>query len=47
MKFLNFLRWTFFIPLGLVASGLAGALATVLLKFIGGAGYFGGANWYV
>ncbi|KKJ00154.1 hypothetical protein [Prochlorothrix hollandica] len=47
MKFLNFLRWIFFIPLGLVASALAGTLATLLLTIIGKAGYFGGASWYV
>jgi hypothetical protein len=47
MKFLNFLRWFFFIPLGLVASALGSALATILLKLIGKAGYFGGASWYV
>jgi hypothetical protein len=47
MKFLNFLRWIFFIPLGSIASALASALATILLKFIGEAGYFGGASWYV
>jgi hypothetical protein len=47
MNFLNFLRWIFFIPLGLVASALASTLATIFVKFIGKAGAFGGASWYM
>jgi len=47
MKFLNFFRWIFFIPLGLFASALAGTLAIKLLKYIGEEGYFGGASWYI
>lgn len=47
MKFLNFLRWFFFIPLGLIASAIASLLATKLLKWVGEDGYFGGASWYI